>query len=133
LPAESTCSVSPSTVTGTSTALLTVATTAPHSAAQKRAANAQRPGWWITGFGAATVGIFLFGTPVRRRRRASFLSLILLTLLAVGVGCGGGSNSSGTAGAAQTDPGTPAGSYAVTVTGTSGSITHTAKFTLVVQ
>jgi subtilase family serine protease len=135
LPAESTCSVSPSTVSGTSTAQLTVATTAPHSAAQKRAANTQPSAWWITGFGAAPVGIFLFGVPVRRRRRGSFLSLILLALLAAGVGCGGGSNNSGGAGGGgvQADPGTPAGSYTVTVTGTSGSITHTAKFTLVVQ
>jgi hypothetical protein len=40
--------------------------------------------------------------------------------------CGGSSSSS------NKDPGTPAGTYSITVTGTSGSLTSTTSFQLVV-
>jgi len=60
------------------------------------------------------------------------LCLILMPIVAstVLVGCGGGSSSS-TPPPAQT--GTPAGTYAITVTATSGSTNTTAALTLVVQ
>ncbi|MGH9528599.1 MAG: Ig-like domain repeat protein [Terriglobales bacterium] len=131
LPAESTCSVSPSTVTATSSAQLTVTTTAPHSAAAKQANN-RHISLWFTAIGVTSFGIFLFGAPTKKLNRRSVSSLIVLGLLAIGLGCGGGSNNNIGGGGLQTDPGTPSGSYAVTVTGTSGSVTHTVKFTLVV-
>jgi subtilase family serine protease len=133
LPAESTCNVSPSTLTYTSTVQVSVSARGPHSAAQSRAVLNQRASWWITAFGTVTVGIFLFGSRARPRGGSNaFLSLILLGFLAVGLGCGGGGGGGG-GGGTQIDPGTPAGSYAITVTGTSGSTTHTVKFTLIVQ
>ena len=138
LPAESTCNVSPSSLTYTGTVQLSVATTVPHSAQQKRMAEARHLGWWISAEGMS-VGIFLLGIPIRKPRRRLVLSLIILGLLSVGVGCGGGSSNGVSTGAAggggtvQTDPGTPVGTYTITVTGTSGTLSHTATFTLVVQ
>jgi hypothetical protein len=53
------------------------------------------------------------------------------------VGCGGSGSTSGGGGGGPSDLGTPAGTYNITVTGTSGSgnaaITHATTFNLVVQ
>jgi len=67
----------------------------------------------------------------RRRRKKPSLSVIgLLLLLMSLVSCGGGlvGNNSVTA-----RPGTPSGTYNITVTATSGSISHPAQVTLIVQ
>jgi hypothetical protein len=63
----------------------------------------------------------------RRRAWARLLSLLAVSCLITIVGCGGSSNSGGG------DPGTPPGSSTVTVTATSGTLTHTATITLNVQ
>jgi hypothetical protein len=52
----------------------------------------------------------------------------MLLLFFAGLGCGGGSSSKTT----QTG-GTPAGTYNITVTATSGSITHLVTFKLTVN
>ena len=57
------------------------------------------------------------------------LGLMLLVFFAAGVGCGGGSSSGGSA---QTG-GTPKGSYSITVTATSGSLSHTANVAVTVH
>lgn len=67
----------------------------------------------------------------RRRKKKSPLSVIGLLFLLLGlVSCGGGlvGNKSVTA-----RPGTPSGTYNITVTATSGSITHPIQVTLIVQ
>ena len=67
----------------------------------------------------------------RRQRFAGALPLsgLLLFLMLQAIGCGGGSS--------YTPPppptGTPAGTYIVTMTATSGTLTHTTTLTLVVQ
>ena len=139
LPAETLCGVAPGTfpsgLNGSVDTTFTVTTTAPHSSsALKQAAKNGRSAWWVTAFGTTFVGIFLLGAPMKKRR-GSMLSLVLFGLLAIGMGCGGGgSNSSSSPGPnPQTDPGTPAGTYPITITATAGTITHTAKFTLIVQ
>jgi hypothetical protein len=53
--------------------------------------------------------------------------LIVLGFSTIWLGSCGGSSSSSTK-----DPGTPTGSYTITVTGTSGSLTRQTSFTLVV-
>ena len=77
-------------------------------------------------------GVFFIGFTKKRRLWTGLLGLIVIAFLATGIGCGGG-NSSGGGGSGSTDPGTPLGSYTVTVTATSGSVTHTTSFQLVVQ
>jgi hypothetical protein len=81
--------------------------------------------------GMPLAAILLIGAPHRRNWRKFLLIALFFTLL-VGLGCGGGAQNVGGG-----DPGTPPGSYAITVTGTSGSgsaaLTHTTTFTLVVQ
>ena len=68
----------------------------------------------------------------RTLRLAMSLCLILMPIVAstVLVGCGGGSSSTPPP---PVQTGTPAGTYAITVTATSGSTTSTAALTLVVQ
>jgi hypothetical protein len=140
---EITCSfgsTTPVTISGTAsgTATMTVTTTAPHALARSNpTADARRRGGvgWLTGSGGAFfAGFFMIGLPSRRRRWMAIVGLLFSVCLAVGVGCGGGSSSGG-GGGAQTDPGTPANTYTVVVTGTSaaGSITTTANVAVTVQ
>ena len=126
LPAESTCVFSPATVTGNGQTTVTVTTTGPHIT---RLLD-QRPYYlarWLTGSGFALAGIFVLGSP-RRRRHGLPLLLITLALLLIIPACGGGGGSHH-----QQDPGTPAGNYVVSVTATGGSIVQTSSFELVVQ
>ena len=76
-------------------------------------------------------GLALLGAGItsRKRKVGSFLlGCLLFSTLTILPACGG-SGSSGGGG----HPGTPAGTYTVTVTGTSGSLTHTATASVTVQ
>jgi hypothetical protein len=64
---------------------------------------------------------------------SAFFATILLGV-ALSVSCGGGGGSSGGSGGnPKTYPGTPAGTYTVTVTGASGSLQDSTTMTLTVQ
>jgi hypothetical protein len=65
-----------------------------------------------------------------RRRREYFLFILLPLLLVIGLlpACGGGGGGGGGG-----QPGTPPGSYTVTVTAKSGALTQTASAALTVQ
>ena len=129
LPRESTCSFSPASITGSGSTTLTISTKAAHSA------RLESPAWWFTSFGASFAGIILLGGASRRRMKPGRGARTVLTLTAFAflltvAGCGGGSSGGG---GHNQDPGTPAGSSVVTVTATSGTITHSVPFTLTVQ
>jgi hypothetical protein len=125
IPAESSCSFNPASLTGSGKTVLTVSTTGPHAQLLVPGAGPNHL-WWSTIGGASLTCVVLIGFPAQRRRRNKLLALLAFSFLITFAGCGGGSSST-------KDPGTPTGSYPVTVTATSGSLSHTVKFTLTVQ
>lgn len=124
LPRESACSFSPASITGSGSTTLTVSTTAPHSA------KLESPGWWSTSLGMLA-GIFLLGGASRRRSGGRLLSLLVFAFLITIAGCGGGGG--GSSGGGSRDLGTPLGTTGVAVTVSSGNLTHSTGFTLIVE
>jgi plastocyanin len=127
LPNESICSFSPGTVAEAGWTSLYVSTAAPHSSA---ALARDSGGRLLLALSTPFAAVLLIGACRRHTWRALILRLVLGVLF-IGMGCGGGSGGSG--GGTQPDPGTPTGNYVITVTGTSGALSHTTSFTLVVQ
>jgi hypothetical protein len=135
LPSEATCSFSPSSIAAngtvaTTTVTITVSTTAAHTTQNLT----DRPYYfagWMMGSSLALGGVFFLGFTKPRQHAALFM-LIVLALLVVVPACGGGGGGSKTPTPVQ-DPGTPAGTYNVTVTATSGSVISATGFTLFLQ
>jgi hypothetical protein len=121
-PSNSTCTLSPTAVTGgTGTSKLTIQSTAPQQSSST--AKLERGG------GALLAGLLVFCLPRRWRRRSGWMAQLLIGLVMSTLsGCGGSGTLTG---------GTPAGSYTVTVTGTSSvaavTITESATTTLTVK
>jgi uncharacterized repeat protein (TIGR03803 family) len=113
--------------------ILTINTTSPTEAALEHSAR-PRLHWYASGMTLAFRLIFGVGICIpipRRTRRKRVGSLLLLMILAFGLpSCGGGTGSSSPS---SSSPGTTPGSYVVTVTGTSGSITAMGTVSLTVQ
>ncbi len=136
LPALASCSANPSSVTpsisGPVTSTLSIVTTqrtaVPPGGTPRMPGPGSIPRPWIwflaalmlVGFGSIAAG--------RRRSQWSWAVLAVTALwLASFAACGSGGNG-------YVNPtGTPAGTYTITVTGTSSGLTHTATFTLKVQ
>jgi YVTN family beta-propeller protein len=143
LPSKSTCSFSPGTVTPGTTATkdtLTISTTATTTAALWPLAPTGHPTWPLFAALALLPALALLATrkrqrPARRKlRRLAWAGTLAVCLAMTLAACGGGGGSSSSSGSTpQTIPGTPAGTYSVTVTGTSGSENITAKVNLTVQ
>jgi hypothetical protein len=134
-PTNSTCTVTPSSVTltgsGYASATLQVTTTAP-SAAPPLAPNA--PLWppatlWLTLAGCLAALATM--TLIRGRRKLPSRWALGLALLGVMLwaSCGGGPAPA----LPVSSGGTPAGTYTLAVTGTSGSLTHSITVSLNVQ
>jgi hypothetical protein len=123
-------STSPVSITGTTAgaAMLTISTTAPSSSASLIPNRRAR---WPGGTGAVLACLLLFAMPISRRRwRGLLCAILLLGALASGVsGCGGHL----TLGGGNNNSGTTPGTYVVTVTGTSGSMTNTTTVSVTVQ
>ena len=126
LPAETTCSIT-SPINGTSTIQVNIHTTAAH-ARMNQLSTSRTTGWWATMGATVLSGIFLLRGS-KRRHSNRLLSFVVFAFLLALPACGGGGSSGGPA----KDPGTPAGTSTVTLAATSGAITHTTTFTLVVQ
>jgi hypothetical protein len=125
-------STSPANITGATavTATLTIFTTSASSSAtasSKRAHGSHR----FAASGAAVVCALLFGLRRRRRRWQTMIGmLVFLVALTAGVSaCGGG----GGGGVGTGTPGTTAGAYTITVTGTSGTDVTVGTLSLTVQ
>jgi FtsP/CotA-like multicopper oxidase with cupredoxin domain len=106
---QSACFVNPKSITGTGQASLTVNTTPPHPSISRRTGA---PGWLAAGGGASFAFVFLLALPRRRWRGKAMFVLTFMAMLFTVIGCGG---------TAQTDPGTPKGTYTVVVTATASS------------
>jgi hypothetical protein len=125
-----TFSTTPVTLQGSSpsTVTLTISTAARTTTTAKLTpAGAPFYATWLPVTSLAFLGLGL-GARVRRkgRRLGGLLFLALMTLVLLQPACGGHSASS-------TTTGTPAGTYTVTVTATSGTFSQTTPVTLVVQ
>jgi len=128
LPSEATCTFNPTSVAGGGKATVTIATTAPKTGALTPLERRHNFPFWAATNGLAFAAILLVVAP-KRLRWSAMLGLIALAFLLTLAGCGGSSSSSG---GGTSDPGTPAGTSPVTVTGTSGSLTHSVTITLTV-
>jgi len=126
LPRESACTFSPASLTGNGTTTLSIRTTAPKTASL----SPLKLNWWATGSGGIFAGIFLLGASSRRRRWGTVLTLLVLASIMTIVSCGGGGS-----GSPPPDPGTPLGTFPVTVKAadTLGVLSHTVVVTLTVQ
>jgi Beta-propeller repeat len=136
LPSKCSSSFSPASGTpgsGGFTSTLSITTTAP--SASGLGTFAGTAGFPLSPLWPALAAMVLLGGSVlrapRRRRMAAWLGAVLLFCwLGFSVSCesksGGGDNS-------PTNPGTPKGTYTVTVTGTAGSLTRSLDLTLTVN
>jgi len=127
LPVEATCSPASATGQGPTTVVNTniiVSTMGPHTVMLR----ANEPRVYCAALLGSGLPFGIFFVATTRRRRWSILALMMLLALIVAVpACGGGGPSH------HQDPGTPAGTYTVTVTATAGSLTQQGSFTLVVK
>ena len=131
LPVEATCSSASVTGQGPTTvasATLTITTVAAHSTMLR--SNDRRYYAVLLGGGLPLMGIFLIAVP-KRGRANLLLGIVLLGLVTMLPSCGGGGG--GAPAAHQQDPGTPAGSYVVTVTATAGSLKQQGSFLLAIK
>jgi hypothetical protein len=77
--------------------------------------------WWIALLWLLMLGTLALAFSQRRRRLPLLAGDVLLA--AIAMSCGGGGSIGGGGGTTKT-PGTPTGTYTLTVTGVSGTLSH---------
>lgn len=139
LPAQSSCSFSPASVTpgANSTTTLSIVTTGksallPPALLPPMMGKERFPLYalWLPGMIFGLVGI---GTSIRRKVAGLFLLLTTLAILVLAIGCSGIAKSSSTTTSPVSSSGTPAGTYTVVVTGASGQIQRSTNVVLTVH
>jgi Bacterial Ig-like domain (group 3) len=130
LPANSSCSFNPASITPSGSAAnttLTISTTARALAASAR--PVRRPGTPLLATALfAICGVMLLGTGKKRKWQSVTLMLCALALVGSLIACGGGNPPP-----PVQSQGTPVGTFSVVVTATSGSTSHTSTVTLTVR
>lgn len=133
-PTHATCNVSPSSVTavGTpATSTLTITTTGKSALAVLPDRTQGRPIYavWIQLQGVSLFGMMLAGSRSGSRKlRVIILLALMIAALIFMMACAGGTGI-----ASQPQSGTTAGTYTITVMGTSGALQHSLPLTLNVQ
>lgn len=127
LPAEATCSSASVTGLGPTTVVnanITIRTTGPHTVRLQSNQNT----YYYAVLLSTGLPFGIFFVPGARRRRC-VVALMFVAMVITVPACGGGGGGS----KSHQDPGTPAGTYTVSVTATGGAITQQGSFTLVLQ
>jgi hypothetical protein len=127
LPSHSSCTFNPASVTPTgttaATSTLTIATNVQTAAIALPLFSGQRP---IANAGILASLLLLPLARSKSRKVRKLLAVNIIVLIAT-------LTAIGTTGCAVEKKITPSGTYAITVTGTSGSLTHNATFTVTIQ
>ena len=130
VPPGARCTVSPSTLrlSGTinASATATIATTAPAALSNSVVGPKASVGRQMVLVAVFSIGFGLCFITSRRTKTAS-AALVTIVLISQMLGCGGPNSSTGQR------VGTPVGTYEIVVTGTSGGVTSSAQFNLIVQ
>lgn len=130
LPANSSCSFNPASITPTNSAAsttLTISTTARALAASAR--PVRRPGTPLLATSLfAICGVMLLGAGKKRKWQSVTLMLCAFALVGSLIACGGGNPPP-----PVQSQGTPVGTFSVVVTAASGNTSHTSTVTLTVR
>jgi hypothetical protein len=126
LPPMSTCQFSAPSVTPGATSTLTITTAGPTAALVRHGSGMYAIWLLIPAIVLGSVG----SVAPNRRKLLSWCVVFLVLGLSLGqVACGGGQSAAGQSGTG----GTPAGSYNITITGTSGATQNSTSIVLTVQ